>query len=225
MSEQATETVNVELARATALLEQTIAAAKKARPNARNKDLVAVDMELRAPYTKPFRLIAGEIARSENVFAVGVPVDPKGGYRKGVTVTLYGFKADVARAQERFDATRTLLMAALEQPWHTPGEDIATYRESFLLGARQGLRVGDFTQEQVEAAVATPERVEGSTWHRSTGSGAWLGFEVVRGGWQPAQDDDQADAETEQEPVLVETETAETEQETVTEQEDGLFAA
>jgi hypothetical protein len=179
------------------LLDLTIAAAKQARPNSRTVDLTEEVYPCEAPYAKPKRLILGDIALRSQVFNVGVARFGPGNYRRGADVSLFGFKRDIKRVREEADAQIARALAAMANPLQAQGEDVATYRESFLLGFRLGLK-GEFDRETVENTVRViPEDAQG-VHQRSTGSGAYLGYLAARDELQipakPEQDEQPAEA-------------------------------
>jgi hypothetical protein len=164
---------DLELAKAQ--LFDRIEAAKAEHPNSRYADLAARELEIAAPYAKEKRLIAGEIAAHMNVVAIGTP-NLEGGYRRGCTVTLYGFKRDIDRAIETITAATADAFTAIHAGKPAVGEDVATYRSSVLLGYRLGLVSPDLDRETVETEVAEIKTGDWGVWMRSTGSGAWTGY-------------------------------------------------
>lgn len=172
--------IDPELRDAAALLSATIKAAKKARRNARTTDLTSVDIDVPAPYAKEKRLIADTIAKQGNVLAVGTP-NLAGEYQRGATVTLFGFAPDIKHVQTTFEKTLADAFAALAAHKPRIGEDVATFRSSFLLGYRLGLRVDELDQAAVEEAVIRVDQPGKGVTMRSTGSGAWAGYLAAQG--------------------------------------------
>jgi len=174
-----TEREAAQLQRAVAHLEAVIAAAKQRTPNRRTSTLTTATVDLPAPYAKEQRLLLGQVAAAQCVMAVGTGTVAATEYRRGASALLLGFAPDVTRTQQRYTVVLAAAVAAMRAATPAAGEDVATYRSSFLLGFRLGL-AGTFDQETVTTAVATPEAKASGVWLRSTGSGAWAGYTAGR---------------------------------------------
>jgi hypothetical protein len=167
-----------ELVAARKLLDATLVAARKTDSALKTQPVAEVVVDVPAPYAREKRLILGSLAHAGHVLAVGTARFAPDEYRRGAEVTLIGYTSHVELVTATYETRLDEAFAAMTDVAPRAGEDVATFRSSFLLGFRQGLRDGGLSREQVEAAVATPDTEQG-VYMRSTGSGAWAGYQAV----------------------------------------------
>lgn len=143
-------------------------------------ELTSAHVAVEAPYAREWRGILGALAERATVAAVATPRFGAGEYRRGADVTLYGLKRDVRKVVDDYEKIRAELTATLKTTAGEPGEDVATFRTSWLLGYRLGLVSPSLDDTQVRDTVVGRTIRGGVAW-KSTGSGAVAGYRAATG--------------------------------------------
>lgn len=150
-------------------------------------------LAVEAPYAREYRGILNVLAGHRQVAAVSTPRFGPGEYRRGTDVMLIGLRRAVRDVRETFTALCATIGGGLADATPLPGEDVATYRASWLLGYRLALTGAELAEHEVREAVATVTAPHSIAW-KSTGSGSWAGYRAGRG----LHDEDQAHDEEEE---------------------------
>jgi ribosomal protein S11 len=176
------------LDRAKAQLHAMMDAALAAHPDRPRTDLTSLAATVQAPYAKEQRLLLGAVAATHHVMAVGTNRLSGGRYSKGIDVSLYGFGQDIDAARADFAAAMATVQRVMDTTAEPTGEDTGTFRSSILLGFRLALLDPAMTRHQVETAVRAKCDPEAGRPMRSTGSGAWTGYQTALGNTGPTAD-------------------------------------
>jgi hypothetical protein len=169
------------LDRAKAQLHAMMDAALAAHPDRPRTDLTSLAVTTPAPYAKEKRLLLGAVAATHHVMAVGTSRLSGGRYSRGVDVSLYGFGQDIDAARADFAAVLATVDRVMDTTAEPTGEDTGTFRSSILLGFRLALLDAAMSRGQVEAAVRAKCDPQAGRPMRSTGSGAWAGYQAALG--------------------------------------------
>ncbi len=126
---------------------------------------------IEAPYAKEFRTLLEAVAKFFDVEISDAPRAAEGQYRRGTEVSIsYRRRKEFDGAQAAYDAARDRAQAGLKAASAPEGEDVATFKSSWLYGYAIGVAGLELDEEKVSAAVRK----------HINGSGAWDGYQAAR---------------------------------------------